>query len=61
MIARSEVALFLWSLVPAGTKMEDVTWCQLSPPPSSFAQTNQHKSNVSTSGGSERAVLTSAL
>lgn len=25
MIAQSEVALFLWSLVPAGTKMEDVT------------------------------------
>lgn len=44
MIAQSEVALFLWSLVPAGTKMEDVTWCQLLPLfPSSFARTNQQQ------------------
>lgn len=44
MIAQSEVALFLWSLVPAGTKMEDVTWCQLLPPfLSSFAHTNQQQ------------------
>lgn len=43
MIAQSEVALFLWSLVPAGTKMEDVTWCQLFFPLSSFAHTNQQQ------------------
>lgn len=33
MMAGSEVALFLGSLVPAGTKMENMAGCQLAPPP----------------------------